>query len=746
MKNIINIEDNGFLIFNGRFSFPYIILWLSPWIITFILILQSKLGRKILISFIKLKGKFFLLFLWFLFFLFTLIPQKMDGKIMIGYLVLASSGFVLLIYGLYPLLKKYQGYLIKIKSIILYQINTKNFLILLSTLFFIISNLISWLVFEHIPHIMDSIAQCFQARIFASGRLYLPAIYDNYFFSFFSIFNDGERWYGIYPFGHSLLLMLGSFLKMEWIINPLLGTLTLIIFYYLGKEIYDEKTGRLTALLSFISPFFLFMSSEYMNHSSALLFLSLFILFYFRTLKSAKIFYPLFAGISLGMGVNIRPLTTLAISFPFIIYSLYLLIKFRSKLLLKFFLIVLFTLLGVGLFFLYNYLTTGNPFISGYKAYYALEFHHTNFGLGFGKRGWDWWGEHTPLRGFIQTGNNLNALNRYLFESPIPGLLLIFLLFITFAQNFSDYLLLSSFLFLPFAYFFYWFQDLCFGPRFLYEALGPILLLSSRGILLFPKFIEKYGDKEIKEKVKNGISIIIFLSFLTTLFVGLPPLVNKYKKSYWGVNNKLYEKIKKRKIKNALIFVNPLFPYDWGMGDTYYGSVFLRNDFTFKGDIVYALDRGKDNYILMKNFPKRKYYFADKDTLHEIDTFAYKEAPQIIALEEISDFLKNISLSQYKYIFLPYKEIGAFLDNKGLPLKSYRSLSYELFFKKGDFDKYLPALAIWLMTDKQKYILLFEFMRDLENYICGNYQFTLLFLSSNQVGAVYEIQKIFPIE
>ena len=41
---------------------------------------------------------------------------------------------------------------------------------------------------------------------------------------------------------------------MPWIVNPLMGSLSIITFYFIGKEIYDERTARIAALLGLPLP------------------------------------------------------------------------------------------------------------------------------------------------------------------------------------------------------------------------------------------------------------------------------------------------------------------------------------------------------------------------------------------------------------------------------------------------------------------------------------------------------------
>ncbi len=87
---------------------------------------------------------------------------------------------------------------------------------------FLVTATIAYAVLDHIPHVQDSIAQLFQAKIFKMGALYAPLPPHKEFFDYTNIIND-SRWYSQYPPGHSLLLMLGLFLGAPWLIGPLLG-------------------------------------------------------------------------------------------------------------------------------------------------------------------------------------------------------------------------------------------------------------------------------------------------------------------------------------------------------------------------------------------------------------------------------------------------------------------------------------------------------------------------------------------
>jgi hypothetical protein len=679
-------------------------------------------------------------------FFFSLFPAPEVGWATVAYLYLAGPGFVLVLAGAWPVLAQSLILLRPLTNWLLHRLRPKTFLLLVSGLVLVITNLISGFVFRHIPHVMDSTGQVFQGRIFASGRVWLPARFDDYFFSFFQVFNDGRRIFAVEPFGHSLLLALGTLVRAEWLINPLLGAAEIVVIFLLGREVYDERTGRIAALLGAASPFLLFMSSEYMNHASALFFLSLFLLFYFRTIRSERqgrgkprTIDPLLSGLCLAMALNIRPLTALAVAAPVAIYSVFLIFKSRARLLKPLLLMALPVVLGIGALALYNHLTTGTVTLPGYNAYCILEQYHARFGVGFGYRDYTSnWGPHTPIRGVVQTINNLVALNRYLFEGPLPGLILVLLLFLSLPRNKADYLLLALFAALPIAYFFYFFQDLCFGPRFLYEGLAPLLLLSARGLIEFPRVVDQIGTWGKRSRTSDVALVALLLSFFITAAVGLPPLARVYASNYWGVNSRIQDTIRKDRIRNAVVFVNPRWP---SFGGAYYGSGFLVNTLDFGGPVVCALDRGDENYLLMKRFPGRKYYYASLDTFFEIPVSdSFRGTPEFQALEQAGQFIREYGTSDYRCILLPFREISELIGTGTRQYMTFREAGYRLFVGSTSPKDFTPALAVFLSNFRRSYPPLFEPMRDGKDYTAGGCRFVLRFRSENGTCAVYEIQ------
>ncbi|NPV14200.1 hypothetical protein HPY86_04635 [candidate division WOR-3 bacterium] len=663
------------------------------------------------------------------FFLFTLYPwdfltakQNETGAQFMLYLSLATAGFIFLMFALYPALDFLEKPLTTTFNWLL-NLKPRYFLLLTAGFFFLLANLVSYFVFEHIPHIQDSISQLFQARIFSQGKIHLPSPPFPDFFDYTHIINNGN-WYSQYPWLHSFLLMFFVFLGTPWLLNPLLGTLFLFALYALGKELYDETIARTATLLATFSPYIINMSAEYMNHASALLFATLFILFYFRTVKGRKpVLSALFAGITLGAVANIRPYTALAIAAPFALYALFLLVRQPRRYLLPFILIALSTGAVTSLVFLYNYLANGNPLLFGYVVKWG-----PGHEVGFGRSGWG--PPHTPYQGLLNMGNNFNLINKFLFESPWPALLLILIPFALPNRNRYDWLLFAGFLALPIAYFFYWFHNVCFGPRFLYEASACLFLLAARGIKELPRLLSHTFGLNPAPNPNRFLLRAIPLTLLFTTTIALPPLYKLYH-VYGGVSAIVHKAVRRAGIKNALVFCD------------HFGTGFSYNRLDLQGPLVYAKDYGYLNAALTLAYPDRQYYFARADTLRLLPDIKYENSRLKQTLDDLAATLADTGfVNTYKTVLWPFADIPPLPSTTHLrpQILDYRTVSRQIFSRQKSIDDYTPILALWLFDDPREHLSLFSSMDDAEHTIAGSLRFTLLRVTKNNLGAVYDIR------
>lgn len=153
---------------------------------------------------------------------------------------------------------------------------------------FLFSTLYNIIIFERVPHIHDEIAYLFQAQIFMTGHLYAHSPCARTSFDFPHIINNG-RWYSIYPPGFPFLLMIGLILRAPFIINPSFAALSVVLFYFIGKETFDKRTGIYASVLGSLSPWLLLMSATFLSHTTSMFFNALFLLFLLKTLRSPSL-------------------------------------------------------------------------------------------------------------------------------------------------------------------------------------------------------------------------------------------------------------------------------------------------------------------------------------------------------------------------------------------------------------------------------------------------------------------------
>lgn len=297
------------------------------------------------------------------------------------------------------------------------NMSTRTFLIGMFAGVALLCSSISLFLFDGVPGTYDGCVYMFQARLFANGMLSAEIPPVPHFFE-----NDlvilSNRWYTQYPPGTPAVLALGVLLRTPWLVNPLLGALTIAGIYLIAKELYDENTAKLSALLASASSFFIFMSSEFISHTSTLFFITMaFVSFVWMVKKKRPLLSAIVCGTALGIALLCRPYTAACVC----VYMGIAAIIMRKHLSILHILIGAVPLITAGLVFLaYNAATTGHPLLFGYIAAHGKE-HLPGFNQ-------DPWMEqpHTITQGIKYLLGNLNGLNYYLFEWPMPSLFLLF--------------------------------------------------------------------------------------------------------------------------------------------------------------------------------------------------------------------------------------------------------------------------------------------------------------------------------
>ncbi len=504
--------------------------------------------------------------------------------------------------------------------------------------------LVSTVVFERLPHVEDEVSYLFQAKVFAQGKLYAATpSHPDAFHVPFIIDYEGRR-FTKYPPGQALILSAGVLLGCPWLVNPFFGALSIVVIYLLGQELYGRSTALLAAGLGLTSPLFLILAGTYMSHPTCLFAISLFILFFARRLNRGRWPYPLLAGAALGVAFLIRPLTALSLAAPLILWSLLHELSRNqvspSARQLSYLLIAVGFLPLAALLPLYNFQLTGQPSVSLYSLYWPYD--RLGFGPQVGPDG------HTLTAGLANALWDLLKLSADFLGWP--GLSLIFVVIALLLpgrhgfpsrisrpalrshppmeptarteQAFTaapgiwdngDKLLGAAFLCLVLAHTLYWVSATVYGPRYYYEALPLLLLLTARGIEKSWEMANTdFGHRFHGLWTRNTLRPALILLVAGNLALYLPLRLSSLKGLY-DVTAAPLRAVEEANLRPALVFVSA------EKGWTEYGAQFCQNSPSLDSDIVYALDRGAvENSELMAEYPHRRYFLMKGTALEEI--------------------------------------------------------------------------------------------------------------------------------
>lgn len=414
---------------------------------------------------------------------------------------------------------------------------------------------VSRYVFRGRPHLVDSIAQLFQARIFASGALAAPPPALPEFFTTQQMLIDATGWYAQYPPGHSAILAVGYMLGAVWLVPVLLSVGTAGLIYLFSARVFGKPTALVALALTLVCPFFLFMGASFMNHVSALFFVALF-LYLFATWEARRsVAVATLAGAALGAAFLSRPLTAVAIGAVFAVIA----IRSGGRAVWRSYGSAAVACLAISsAYFLFNAATTGDPLLPGYVKLWGAD-----HGLGFHVTPW---GQlHTPLAGLRNELLDLSLLNLSLFEWPLPALLPIGLGFaLGWLRSDWDRRLLAAFLAIPAAYFFYWHRDAFLGPRFLYSGVVMLLPLTAHAFVVGTLRLRgrqlQLGRLFRPVKTSRLVGSVLALCVGYSVLYAIPQRARVYASSLRSMKSDVLADARVAGIDEGIVFV----PVSWG--------------------------------------------------------------------------------------------------------------------------------------------------------------------------------------
>ncbi len=359
---------------------------------------------------------------------------------------------------------------------------TKNdrFVLFLSLVALFITAGIANRIFENIPHIEDEIAYVWQAQTIARGDLALNSpVCPECFLVPFVVDYNGLR-FGKYPIGWPVVLSFGvRFGIRDWI-NPILAALCIWYTYRLIKKLAGEQTGLIAALLTLTSPFFLMNSSTLLSHLwgyfLTLVFISAWIDSFLRSNSLPAWIPPFTAGLGLGLLATTRPLTALGVALPFFMNGLWIFFKETPPQRLKVILIGTITGCLAATIFLWQFAVTGNPWLNPYELWWPYD--KIGFGLGVGLQE----GGYTPIYAKMNARFSLSVGTSDLFGWGNYSWIFAPFGLWSLRKTRSAWLITSILPCLILAYTLYWIGSWLFGPRYYFEGLISMVLLSAAGI------------------------------------------------------------------------------------------------------------------------------------------------------------------------------------------------------------------------------------------------------------------------
>ena len=433
-------------------------------------------------------------------------------------------------------------------------------------------------VLQDYPNSGDEYAYLISAELISRGRLSVPSPEPREFFDVVHVVNDG-KFYGKYPPGWPAILAPGVFLGVPWLVNPLLGALVTVLVYVSGRRHFGPEVANLSLLTLLANPFLLFNSASYFAHPACLLFLTACLHFALRFADDPRhVVSCLAMGASAGLAFVIRPFTAVALILPAAAWLTLRGLKAYG---------VRAVIRGVALaavpfaacfavFLLYNHAQTGGLFVQPFEKYAPWDvpsLPHDRH---------EWVGRllsHVVYR--------LWDLARWL---PLSSLFLgLFLFGRGRNQDGRKGVLLACVAGLFAAYFFYWGDGIVqYGPRYLYEALGAVVLISAA-------VIAGYG---------RGAPLLV----VAVIGMNLGLLVQAGRSTSQEIAEKreVFERVEELGLSDALVFLGS------GSGAAPAWDL-ARNGLEFDAPVLYVRDLGPRNRALLRARPGRKPYYYEYD-------------------------------------------------------------------------------------------------------------------------------------
>lgn len=490
------------------------------------------------------------------------------------------------------------------------------------------------------PRLGDEIAYLFQARLFGGGKLWMAAPPDGEFFTV-RLVTRGKQWFSQYPPGHSLLLAPLLMAGVPWLLGPLAGAAGAHATWRLGTRLYGSRTGRFAGCLALLSPFFLFQSASYFSHSTCLAACALAALGVVAAVQNGArrgVVCAALAGLALAMAALIRPLTAVGVLPGIVALGFVAARGARPRggeatsggppagaphgiapaasrdtggapgpfagVVGMLAVVALAAAVVASVLPFYNKATTGRPWVWGYEM--AQTSSHA---LGFGQRG-DLDVDYTPARALFNARVRARWLDGGirsgadpipgggLFFWPFPMIALPLLLLRPGRASRADLALVLFPVALAAGYLFYYYLEICWGPRYLYESSFALFLLVARGALSVASPAGKPGRGPGPASIMATLLAISLAGGLA--HAGLVTGERAYDPVTWATSR--VDRALDAALKGAGVDDGVVFLKDAG---AFYEVAWRRMFVDGEKRILFARDRGDENHALLAKTGRR---------------------------------------------------------------------------------------------------------------------------------------------
>jgi hypothetical protein len=431
-------------------------------------------------------------------------------------------------------------------------------------------------VLQDFPNSGDEYCYLYEAETFAGGHTWNPAHPLQEFFEFTWVRQMDGRVFAIFPPGWPAVLAAARLAHVPtWLVNPVMGWLSLVLVFLLGRRLYGERAAIVAVVSVFASSFFLFNSASYFSHTFCSVQILALAYFGTRAVDDERLEFAALAGAAAGATLLTRNYSAVWCVLPFAV-ALVRRRRFGWK-----------ALAAAGasgipfvlIYLAYNASTTGHPLVTGLSGTFG------QFDQQFFPNGW-------MARALENLGGRILATIGW---TP-PALLGLYIWWwVTTPRSRWRF---AEFIFpcLVFGYFIYMDRGgNRYGPRFYYDAF-PLMAMAASSVVVREA---SYLEKRLSGK-------FAFYLFAVSLAACLPLLAwhaREEAQIIW-MRQEPFRLARQQNLDRAVVLVATRTGGPRAMA----ARDLTRNGTGFSGAVLFARDLGSENGRLMAYYPDRAFY------------------------------------------------------------------------------------------------------------------------------------------